>query len=227
MTNNLPILYSFRRCPYAMRARLSLSYANIHCELREVTLRDKPKQMTDISAKATVPVLQLINGQVLDESYDIIKWAIEQNDPDGWIDFIPQTDELVKENDGSFKSALDKYKYASRFPEHPAEYYRDLGEVFLKKLDHKLQSSAFLVSQKQTIADITIFPFIRQFAHVDRDWFYSLPYPHLQKWLSTHLESQIFKAIMKKYPVWQGGDKPLYFPDLHQGFHSPLGAPFK
>ncbi len=226
MMNKLPILYSFRRCPYAMRSRIGLIYAKIGCEIREVVLSDKPIEMTSISTKATVPVLVLPEGQVIDESYDIIKWAIGQNDLEGWQEFIPQTDELVKENDGSFKLALDKYKYASRFPEHSPETYRDKGEVFLKKLDHKLQDSAFLLGDRKTIADITIFPFIRQFAHVDKEWFFNTRYIRLQQWLLSQLNGDIFKVVMKKYPVWHAGDKPLYFPDLHQGFYSPLGAPY-
>ena len=213
MTNTLPILYSFRRCPYAMRARLSLTYAGTICELREVVLRDKPAQMIALSPKATVPVLQLPDGQVIDESYDIIKWSLTQNDPDGWQQFIPQADVLVDENDGPFKSALDKYKYASRFPEHRPEHYRDQGEVFLKKLDRILQVSPFLLSNRQTIADIAILPFIRQFAHVDKAWFLGTPYPGLQRWMAAQLDSENYKTVMKKYPQWLIGDKPIYFPE--------------
>ncbi len=211
MTNNLPILYSFRRCPYAMRARMGLFYAGIRCELREVILREKPPQMIAISPKATVPVLQLPGGRVIDQSYNIIKWAIQQNDPDDWRSFTRQADELVKENDGSFKLALDKYKYASRFPEQPPELPRSKGEAFLKKLDLTLQTSTFLLGDQQTIADIAIFPFIRQFAHVDKDWFYGLPYPHLQDWLRQYLDSNIFTEVMKKYPRWATEENPIFF----------------
>lgn len=199
-----------------MRARLGLTYAGIKCELREVVLRDKPQEMITLSPKATVPVLQLPDGQVIDESYDIITWAISQNDPDNWQDFLKQTDELVALNDGVFKAALDKYKYASRFPEHPADHYRTQGETFLSTLDSLLEKQAFLLGQSQTIADIAIFPFIRQFAHVDLDWFKSTRYSSLQRWLSHYLESPLFKSIMMKYPKWQTGQEPLYFPDLHQ-----------
>lgn len=224
MKNTLPILYSFRRCPYAMRARLGLIYAQIRCELREVVLRDKPAQMTALSAKATVPVLHLPDGQVIDESYDIIKWAVARNDPHDWQAFTRQADELVAENDGPFKSALDNYKYTCPSPEQGSGSPRDRGEIFLQKLNQLLETSAFLVAEQQTIADIAIFPFIRQFAHVDKDWFYGQPYPHLHQWLITQLESDIFKAVMKKYLPWQEGHKSVYFPDLHQVTHSPLGA---
>ncbi len=225
MTNQRPILYSFRRCPYAMRARLGLLYAEITCELREVTLRNKPQEMIALSPKATVPVLQLASGQVIDESYDIIKWAMTQNDPADWESSITQSDELVAENDGPFKSALDHYKYSACFPDHPPEYYRAQGEVFLKKLDQRLQDSLYLLGDSQTIADISIFPFIRHFAHVDRDWFFTAPYPHLQKWLQQFLDGVSFKAVMTKYSPWKPEDIIIYFPDLNQGHHSSLGAP--
>lgn len=208
-----------------MRARLGLTYAQIKCELREVVLRDKPKEMIAISTKATVPVLLLPDGRVIDESYDILKWAIKQNDPDGWQQFTDQTNELVAENDVPFKAALDKYKYAGASPEHTPEFYRSQGEVFLKKLDKTLHNSAFLLADHQTMADIALFPFIRQFAHVDKDWFFGLPLPHLQRWLLQHLDSDIFKSIMRKYSRWHAGDSAIYFPDLYQGIHSPLGAP--
>lgn len=213
MTDTLPILYSFRRCPYAMRARLGLTYAGIRCELREVVLRDKPSQMIALSPKATVPVLILPDGRVIDESYDIIKWAIAQNDPEDWQKLIPQTDELVAENDGPFKSALDSYKYASRFPEYPPEHYRTQGEIFLGKLDRILQNSAFLLSNNKTIADIAIVPFVRQFAHVDKTWFFEAPYPGLQRWMTAQLDSESYKSVMKKYPQWQTGNEPIYFPE--------------
>ena len=225
MTNQRPILYSFRRCPYAMRARLGLLYAKITCELREVTLRNKPQEMIALSPKATVPVLQLTSGQVIDESYDIIKWAITQNDPADWKSTISRSDELVIENDGSFKSALDRYKYSTRFPDHPPEYYRAQGEAFLQKLDQILQHSPYLLGNSQTIADIAISPFIRQFAHVDGDWFFAAPYPHLQRWLQQFLDSDNFKTVMTKYAPWKPEDIIIYFPDLNQGRHSSLGAP--
>lgn len=216
MTEPLPILYSFRRCPYAMRARLGLTYAGITCELREVVLRDKPEDMIALSPKATVPVLQLPDGEVIDESYDIITWAIQQNDPDNWQEHLITTGELAAINDGSFKAALDKYKYASRFPEHSADLYRTQGEDFLAILDKMLENNSFLLGENQTIADIAIFPFIRQFAHVDLDWFKATPYSSLQRWLSHYLESPLFKSVMTKYPQWHSGQEALYFPDLYQ-----------
>lgn len=222
MQDQLPILYSFRRCPYAMRARMGLAYAQIKCELREVILRDKPSEMIALSEKATVPVLQLPDGQIIDESYDIIKWAISQNDPLNWQEFLSETDVFVQENDGSFKTALDKYKYASRFPEQSPEFYRDQGAVFLNKLNDILNHQPYLLGHHHSVADIALFPFIRQFAHVDRDWFYNTPYSAVQNWLTTLLNSEIFTSIMTKYSRWEKGNNTVYFPDINQGIHSSL-----
>ncbi len=216
MTHNLPILYSFRRCPYAMRARLGLQYAKIKVELREVVLRDKPAEMIAISPKATVPVLRLSDHEIIDESYDIIKWAISQNDPDNWQLSLPQSDELVKINDGAFKAALDKYKYASRFPEQEPAFYRSQGEVFLKQLEQMLQQNQFLLGKQETLADIAVFPFVRQFAHVDRAWFFTAPYPQLHRWLNDYLSHENFTSIMIKYTPWQQGDQEIYFPDSRE-----------
>jgi len=208
-----PTLYSFRRCPYAMRARLALLYAGQRCELREVLLRDKPAEMLALSPKGTVPVLHLADGAVIDQSYDIVKWAISQHDPQNWRAHLDQTDLLVRDNDGPFKSALDKYKYASRFPDRPPESYRAEGEFFLRKLDQMLRGQPFLLGDRQTVADIVLFPFVRQFAHVDRDWFFSTPYARLQQWLRRHLDSGDFKAVMKKYPQWREGNDRIFFPE--------------
>jgi len=213
MTHNLPILYSFRRCPYAMRARLGLQYAKIKVELREVVLKDKPAEMIAVSPKATVPVLLLPEQGIIDESYDIIKWAISQNDPDHWQESIAQSDDLVKINDGTFKTALDKYKYASRFPEQEPAFYRSQGEVFLNQLDQLLRQGPFLLGEQERLADIAIFPFIRQFAHVDRAWFFAAPYPQLHRWFKGYLNSEPFTNIMNKYTPWQQGNQAIYFPD--------------
>lgn len=163
----LPILYSYRRCPYAMRARMALKYAGIAVEIREIVLRDKPRAMLEASPKATVPVLVLQDGgqgeqTVLEQSLDIMYWALRQKDTDGWLDVeSTMTQQLILENDGSFKQALDKYKYAIRFPEQSAIVYRLQGEVFLQKLEMLLNQSNFLLRDQLSLADIAIFPFIR------------------------------------------------------------------
>lgn len=210
----LPILYSFRRCPYAMRARMTLCGGSITVELREVSLRSKPQAMVALSAKATVPVLHLPDQTVLDESLDIMLWALTQSDPDGWHDpaLNEQSALLIAENDGSFKRHLDHYKYWERFPAESQQDYRVAAEAFLYKLEMLLQDSEYLLSNRIGITDIAIFPFIRQFAFVDKDWFDQAPYPRLQDWLQSFLDSGLFADIMGKQPAWKEGDRTLLFP---------------
>jgi glutathione S-transferase len=199
----LPILYSYRRCPYAMRARMALSYAGIAVEVREISLKDKPAHMLQVSPKATVPVLVLPDGQVIDQSLQIMQWALQQHDADGWLSADPQhTALLIAENDGSFKQNLDRYKYAIRFPEHSAADYRQQGELFLAKLELHLQQTSFLLRNKISLADIAIFPFIRQFAAVDSDWFASADYIKLKSWLQHLVESELFQGVMLKYHTY-------------------------
>ncbi len=189
---------------------------------RQVVLKDKPQAMLDISPKGTVPVLHLGNGvnaaQVIDESLDIMLWAIEQNTElkRSWLSngLAGDIQALIARNDGDFKWALDHYKYADRF-EQSAKYYRDKAESFLAGLETRLQKHDFLMGDKITLADVAIFPFIRQFAHVDREWFFASEFKALQAWLNSWLESDHFKAIMKKYPKWTAEQDPLYFPGEH------------
>lgn len=208
-TTALPILYSFRRCPYAIRARLAIAYAEQSVELREVVLKDKPAALLEISPKGTVPVLQLHEGSVIEESREIMLWALQKNDPHAMLNDgkVPQgTEALLRENDGEFKHWLDRYKYADRYPEHSAQHYRELGEIFLEKLEQRLRGNTFLCDSKATLADIGIMPFIRQFAFVDRAWFEQAPYPALRAWLYAWLERPQFTVLMKKYAQWQSGD---------------------
>ncbi|MFM1911756.1 MAG: hypothetical protein RJB18_1147 [Pseudomonadota bacterium] len=202
-----PVLYSYRRCPYAMRARMALRYANIDVEVREIVLREKPAQMLAVSPKGTVPVLVLASGQVLEQSLDIINWALEQSDMDGWIvqDQAVQklSADLIATNDGDFKQALDKYKYAIRFPENPPDVYRAQGEAFLQRLESLLQQNAYLFRNTVSKADIAIFPFVRQFSMVDEVWFETANYPALKAWLNGLLNSQLFIDVMQKHSVWK------------------------
>src|SRR3990167_4657092 len=198
----LPVLYSYRRCPYAMRARMALKYAGINFEIREIELKSKHIEMLKVSPKGTVPVLVLHNGAVLEQSLDIMVWALRQNDADGWLEAdCGQTQQLIAENDTGFKPALDQYKYAIRFPEQPAEAYRTQGEIFLQKLELLLSQHQFLLKDQVSLADIAIFPFIRQFAAVDSVWFESAPYSKLKVWLKALIESALFVSVMKKYNV--------------------------
>ena len=215
MTSPLHRLYSFRRCPYAMRARLGILFAELSVELREITLKNKPEQMLAISPKGTVPVLQLADGTVIEESVEIMTWALEQNDPQGLLDekTSPQADALIAQNDNEFKHWLDRYKYADRHVEMTQTEYRQRGEAFLQRLEELLTNNTYLLGERITIADIAIMPFVRQFAHVDRDVFYSLPYPKLQLWLQKWLEHPLFIQAMTKFKPWQEGDDVVIFPD--------------
>ncbi len=198
----LPILYTFRRCPYAMRARLAITYAGIEVEKREILLKAKPQAMLDASPKGTVPVLVLEGGQVIDESLDIMLWALQQHDPDAWLSHQAQALTLIDINDNTFKPWLDKYKYAERFPEHSKAYYRKQSGNFLQTLETMLEQHTFLHANQPSLADYAIFPFIRQFAFVDKAWFEQAPYPKLQVWLTKHLQSDLFEKIIAKQPLW-------------------------
>lgn len=210
-----PILYSFRRCPYAIRARLAIKVSQIQVELREVVLAEKPKAMLAESPKGTVPVLVLSDDTVIDESKDIMFWALNQNDPDKWLsqhqEKINEIDALITLNDNDFKRYLDHYKYADRFPEQPMEYYREQGEVFLQQLETRLSKNPFLLGDSLSMADMAIVPFIRQFAFVDKPWFDRSPYRQLQDWLENILASDLFNKVMIKQSQWKEGDDIRYF----------------
>lgn len=198
-----PILYSYRRCPYAMRARMALKYAGIDVEIREISFRDKPKHLLAISPKGTVPVLVLPDTQIIDESIDIIDWALAQQDIDGWLaEDAVLAKALIAENDSSFKAALDAYKYSERNPEKTQAEHRATGEIFLQKLEGLLEENDGLLGPLPTLADIAIFPFVRQFKGVDVAWFEASPYPRLNVWLTTLIESGLFTSIMQKHPTY-------------------------
>ncbi len=191
-------LYSFRRCPYAMRARMALRYCGVPVEIIEVSLKAKPAEMLAISPKGTVPVLDA-NGRVIDESLEIMRWALAQNDPQDWLlGGDARIAELIEANDQVFKGHLNRYKYAERYPEQPMEVYRAEGEMFLRRLEELLEGRDYLLTDHPSLADVALLPFVRQFAHVDREWFAQTPYVRLQAWLQRFLESELFTSIMKK-----------------------------
>jgi glutathione S-transferase len=198
-----PILYSYRRCPYAMRARMALKYSGIELEHREIELRNKPQSMMDASPKGTVPVL-LVNQLVLDQSLDIMHWAIGQSDPDGWSnvnDEVAQT--WIEKNDGRFKALLDQYKYPNRYPELDQEaVLSEALQLMLLPMEKALQHSQYLLGEKMSWVDVAIFPFIRQFSMVNPSQFDQLPLPATKKWLKQHLESELFNSVMHKHPTW-------------------------
>ncbi len=196
-----PILYTFRRCPFAIRARLAIRVSGVELQHHEVSLRDKPKALLDCSPKGTVPVIQFPDGRVIEESLEIMQWALSVHDPECWTDhgvISGETMFLITQNDGEFKTTLDYYKYAARFPEHTASYYREQTEFFLQVLEARLRQHRCLMGDRITLADMAIFPFIRQFSNVDRDWFYASKYRYLIQWLDTLLDSSLFQAVMQK-----------------------------
>ncbi|MDT0509406.1 glutathione S-transferase [Novosphingobium sp. MMS21-SN21R] len=199
----LPILYSFRRCPYAMRARLALAVSGTVCELREVKLSAKPAAMLAASPKGTVPVLVLPDGTVIDQSLDVMRWALAQSDPEGWLSRDDPA--LIERNDGAFKHDLDRYKYPERHGSD-ALAHRTSGIAFLRDLDARLAVHGQLNGEERGLADMAIMPFVRQFASVDAVWFAGLDLPHVQRWLGGHVESALFAAVMGKFPPWAEGD---------------------
>ncbi len=212
----LPVLYSFRRCPYAIRARLALRYAGVRVGLREVVLKDKPTEMVDGSPKATVPVLVLDEGsvqqEIIDESFDIMLWALAQNDPDAWLDVDAELlRQLIDANDKQFKPWLDRYKYPNHYDDLQAGEPRDRCEEFLQALELHLRAHAFLCGDRVSLVDMSIYPFVRQFVSVDRDWFNTSRYVELGRWLQAFLDSPLFLSVMDKYPQWQTGDADVPF----------------
>ena len=208
-----PVLYSYRRCPYAMRARMGIFISGLKVEQREIVFWDKPAEMLLASPKGTVPVLLVEDGQVIDESKDILKWALSVSDKQARyypVEKLHSIEEWIDRNDNEFKHWLDRFKYANRFPEKSQLYYREQGEQFLQAIDKALQESCYLVSQKLTAADIAIFPFVRQFINVDKQWWESADYPFIERWFLEISASDFFTEVMKNRPVWESGHNPLW-----------------
>jgi len=207
-----PILYSFRRCPYAMRARLAVASSGLQVELREIVLRNKPKAFLDASPSATVPCLLsagAANGGVIDESLDIMKWALANHDPEGWLSMPDEGWGWIERADGPFKHALDRTKYASRYPHTDPAVHRAQAAVFLADLNEKIDGWMF---GRPSLADYAILPFVRQFAFIDKAWFDAQPWPDVHGWLERFLASDRFDSIMMKYPAWADGDPVVAFP---------------
>jgi glutathione S-transferase len=201
MQTPLPSLYSFRRCPYAMRARLALDVSSQAFDVIEVELRDKPAEMLRASPKGTVPVLIDTNGTVIDESLDIMLWALRRSDPEQWLapeldDFVTMRS-LIRHFDEHFKAHLDRYKYPHRFPGADADLSRSEAVISLQLLESRLQSSSHLFGNRVALADMAIVPFVRQFSKVNPPWFASLPLPNTARWLAAILDSPRFIRIMR------------------------------
>lgn len=205
--NEHPILYSFRRCPYAMRARMTLLMSGEPIEIREVSLRNKPAALIEASSKATVPVLVLPDGEVIDESLDIMLWALNRNDPEGWL--AGSDIAMVASNDGPFKHDLDRYKYPERHASDPVAH-RTAGLAMLGEYETRLAETANLCRDTRSFADIAIMPFVRQFAATDRAWFDEQTLPLLKRWLALHVGSPLFERAMARLGPWTPGDAPIH-----------------
>ncbi len=218
-----PVFYSFRRCPYAMRARMAVAASGQPVELREILLRDKPEAMVEASPKATVPVLVQTDGGVLEQSLDIMLWALNRSDPQQWLTpdhgDLPAMLALIADVDGEFKTRLDNYKYASRkTPDGQdvdafASTNRDLALQCLDPLAVRLESSAYLFGDRIALADVAIAPFVRQFANTDATWFRRQARPALRNWLQQFIASPLFTGVMDKHAVWQPGTEGIRFPN--------------
>nr|WP_284415724.1 glutathione S-transferase [Acidovorax sp. SUPP3334] len=222
-SDGLPVLYSFRRCPYAMRARMAIAASGQLCELREVVLRDKPQALRDASPKATVPVLVLPDGSVLEQSLEIMRWALSGDDPLGWLAMDRATaedaDALIATCDGHFKHALDRCKYPGRYldaPDEPSQQAAStpygIASACLAHWDARLARHAFLCGPQPTLADVALMPFVRQYAGIDADRWQAEPWPHLRAWLAAWEASEVFTQVMGKTPPWVPGTPGPVFP---------------
>lgn len=205
-----PVLYSFRRCPYAMRARLAIASAGLQCELREILLRDKAPEFLAASPKGTVPVV-VVGDTVIEESLDIMRWALAQNDPDGWLDMPDTGWEWIARWDAEFKPHLDRTKYANRYPDEDTGDARSNANIHLQALNDAMVGP-FIFGERATLADYAMLPFVRQFANIDRTKFDTQPWVKVHNWLGQFLDSDQFEQIMTKYPKWRWGDAETLFP---------------
>ena len=217
--NAIPILYSFRNCPYAMRARIAIFKAKQTVLLRDIVLSNKPEKMLAASSKATVPVVVLPNGTVLEESFDVMLWALNKTDPDNLLhsqneEALPDMIKLIDLFDQEFKTCLERYKCAKRYRENNISECREACEQFIRNLEHRLNKHAFIMSEKESLADIALLPFIRQFARVERQWYLQSPYPKVRQWLNDYLQSPMFTKVMTKYPLWTGNREDVLFGGL-------------
>ena len=207
--NDRPVLYSFRRCPYAMRARMALLVSGTVCHIREVKLSHKPEELIAASPKGTVPVLAEVGGRVIEESLEIMRWSLQLSDPEGWL--ARDDPALIEMIDGPFKTHLDRYKYPERHASAPAEH-RAAGLALLEGLEMRLAAGFNLCGDARGVTDAAIFPFVRQFAETDRAWFDVQPLPRLQAWLRSHTASALFGAVMVRLAPWRRDDAPIEFP---------------
>jgi glutathione S-transferase len=216
--STLPVLYSLRNCPYAMRARVAIFKAQQIVILRDIVLSNKPKEMITASPKATVPVLVLANGTAVEESLAVMLWALNETDPDDLLQSqneygLSDMLDLIKSFDNDFKACLEQYKCAKRYRESNISECRELCEPFIQTLENRLNRHDFLISNTESLADIALLPFIRQFARVERQWYLQSPYPKIRQWLNHYLQSPMFTKVMAKYPLWLDDHEVVLFGD--------------
>ena len=202
-----PVLYSLQHCPYAMRARMAILLSKQPVMLRAVVLKSKPKEMLQASAKGTVPILVIAPSTIIDQSLDIMIWALSKSDPNNLLcseneNILPEMLALIGRYDDEFKNCLEKYKSAKRYHEDSKEQYRDACEIFIVELEQCLKKNQYIMGENPSLVDYAILPFIRQFARVEKQWFRQTPYPSVQQWLKAQLQSKLFSKTMKKYPLW-------------------------
>ncbi|OUS25370.1 glutathione S-transferase [Thalassotalea sp. 42_200_T64] len=208
----LPVLYSLRNCPFAMRARLAIYKSKLSIELRDVVLNNKPKEMLAASQKGTVPTLVLPSAQVIDESLEVMLWALNESDPDDLLHSgSAETLTLIAQFDDQFKSCLEQYKCAKRYHESNLAECRQACEVYVKDLEQRLTEHDYIINDKESLADIALLPFIRQFAKVERQWYLQSPYPKVKRWLNRYLQSAMFTKVMAKYPLWSENSEMIVF----------------
>lgn len=215
-TSALPIIYSLRNCPYAMRARLAIFKAQQTVLLRDLVLSNKPAEMIAVSPKGTVPVLVLTNGRVIEESLEVMLWALQQTDPDDLFHCddegaLPAMLSLISTFDNDFKTSLEAYKCAKRYQEDNVDECRIVCQQYIEQLEQRLTEHRFLMSDKESLADIALVPFIRQFARVERQWYLQSPYPKVRRWLNSYLQSPVFTKVMAKHPLWVDNHEDVLF----------------
>ena len=215
-TNALPILYSLRNCPYAMRARIAIFKAQQTVLLRDLVLSNKPEQMLKASPKGTVPVIVLSNDTVIEESLEVMLWALNESDPNNLLhqnigNALPDMLKLINAFDHEFKVCLEQYKCAKRYKEANLIEQREACELYIKSLEVRLSLHTFLMSDKESLVDIALLPFIRQFARIERQWYLQSPYPKVRQWLNNYLQSPMFTRVMAKYPLWLDSQEEVFF----------------
>ena len=211
MNTNLAILYSFRRCPYAMRARLAIQSSGIKVQLREIVLRDKASEFLASSPKGTVPIL-IYGNKVIEESLGVMQWALSQADPEGWLKVPEARYDWISRNDGPFKTALDRTKYSERFPNLDANLEQEKAAKFLEDLNSQIGDSPWMFGTNCSLVDMAIIPFVRQFSKIDSGWFNAQGWQNLHRWLNAFLNSSRFNLIMDKYDKWVPGNPIVSFP---------------